>query len=121
MGAKAEESHTTTFNGKEETISTKAEFSVKTIQNLEKPLVHQCDEKGQLIDTQELSVSGNVQDILWASHSAWAVVEEHYPDHVQRTAYDYPTDGSEEVQHIVIILNDENIGEASTIYFKSIK
>lgn len=120
FSSKMEETRTTTVNGEEGNVSMIVEFSIQTVQKLEKILVHQYDENGRLIDTQELPVIAEDQDVLWNSNAAWAVVEEHYVDHTVRTAYDRPT-GDEEAIHTVIILNNDNVGESYLISFKETK
>ena len=117
FSSKIEESHTTTVNGKEGSTFTKVEFSIEPIGSLQKLLVHQYNAAGERINTQELAVKAEDQSVNWLPDAAWAVVEEHFPDEVKRTAYDCPAEGEEDVTHTVIVLNKDQVGEAGVIFF----
>lgn len=117
FSSKVEQSHTTTVNGEEGSTSTRVEFSIQPVEKLEKLLLHQYNEAGERIDTQELTFTAGDQIVHWVPDAAWAVVEEHFPDHVKRTAYDYPAEGAEDVTHTAIVLNEDHVGEAAVIFF----
>ena len=117
FSSKVEETHTTTVNGEEGSTHTKVEFAVQPIGKLQKLLVHQYNAAGERINTQELVVKAEDQSVNWLPDAAWAVVEEHFPDEVKRTAYDCPAEGEEDVTHTVIVLNKDQVGEAGVIFF----
>ncbi len=116
-----EETIKVTENGKEGSVSTRAEFSIETIKEIEKLLVRQYNENGELIDTQELSTAGEDKNISWAEDAVWAVVEEYHADDVVRTAYDRPEKTAEEVTHTLVILNSDGIGQEYILRFSETK
>ena len=118
FSSKLEQTQNTTVNGKEEEIFTKVEFTIAPIGRLQKLLVHQYNAAGDRIDTRELCVTAEDQEVIWAADAAWAVVEEQFPDEVKRTAYDCPKDGAEEIIHSAIVLNEAHVGEAGLVFFR---
>lgn len=117
FSSQVEQTQTITVNGKEGSTYTKAEFTVQPIGKLQKLLVHQYNAAGERIDTRELNITAEDQKVIWTTNAAWAVVEEHLPNEVKRTAYDRPAEGEEDVTHTVVVLNEDQVGEAGVIFF----
>lgn len=110
--------HTATVNGEEMEYYTKAEVAVEYVERLTALTVRQYDGDGNLLESTELPIEGELPAVSWLPEAQWAVVEELRAGELKRTAYDRPAEGEEAVTHMVILLEDDGMGYVGVIEFE---
>lgn len=118
MGATQTATYTTTVNGEAMEYYTKSEVWIEYVERLTVLTVRQYSADGQLLQTTELPVQGELPVVEWLADAAWAVVEELRGGDVIRTAYDRPGEDGNPVSHPVILLDDEGLGYEESVKFE---
>lgn len=112
------ETRTTTVNGEEEEVCTKVTVRLEYVERLSSLTVRQYDAGGELLETTELPVEGELPAVNWLPGAAWCVVEELRGEELKRAAYDRPPEGEEPVFHQTVLLDDEGLGHGASIRFE---
>ena len=110
--------YTTTVNGEEMEYYTKVELDAEFIERHTSLLVRQYGADGNLLETQDLPLSGELPCVTWLSGAAWAVVEEARGGALTRTAYDRPAGDEPPLSHTVIFLREDGTGYAASLRFE---
>lgn len=83
--------------------------SLQTIPRLEKLVVTQFDENNGILQSDDLNLENDRQEVRCLGETAWVLVEETGPEETKRTVYN-PPEGEDPVSHEYVLLDEEGLG-----------
>ena len=98
----------------EETVS--VTVAVEAVPRLDRLTATQFDGDNRLLQSEDLSLTGDRGELHCLPETAWILVEEHSPSGVERYVYNPPEEGGDPVSHDYVLLNSDGYGRLAFLH-----
>ncbi len=102
---------TRTEDGKTYTDSVQVSVSIEAVPRLEKLVVTQFDGQNSIVRSDDLTLREDLPEVQCEAETVWVLVEEISRDGAERTIYNVPGKDGEPVSHLVVLLDEEGLGQ----------
>ena len=101
----------TDWNGESVMESIDVHVQVEIVERMERLVVTQFDGTNAIVRSDDLALRDELPEIACEPGTAWVLVEEIRADGTARTVYNVPEDGEDPISHMVVLLDDEGLGQ----------